>query len=162
MRFNPYSDAKEDALQDVGSNRFCNDVAFSPANPVNGEKLTLKCKTGEIAITANGTTTHDEADWIPANAMVIACTARVITTIGGASGNLSLGPDGAATAWCNAKASKLTAGAVINSYTEGAATGPTIVAAADVLRFTSGTGNFNGTGVVRVTIWYYELTTPTS
>jgi hypothetical protein len=134
----------------------------------NGEAWNLKAKSAIITCTTGGTTadTGDgsnagSAAFIPAGSMVIGAVAYVTTAITGASGNLSIGPVGAATAWLNAKASKLAAESTANSYTEGAATGPVLFATDTEVRITSGTGNFTA-GAVRVTFWFWTLDVPTS
>lgn len=126
----------------------------------NGAVLNLKVKTENLTLNT-GATTSDHSSWVPAGSCVIGVVAYVTTTITGATANMSLGTSGSATLWCNAKASKLATGTTMNSFTEGAATGPLISASAATLRFTSSSGNFSA-GAVRVTMFYYDLTVPTS
>jgi hypothetical protein len=137
--------------KDIGS--------FNLEQSNNNESLNIRCKSENLTLNTSATTSV-HTSWLPAG-MILGCVARVTSTITGATVNMSLGPSSATTAFCNAKASKLAIGTTMNSFTEGAMTGPIVLAAATNLTFTSSSGNITA-GAVRVTVYYLDLTVPTA
>lgn len=129
----------------------------------NGQNSVETFATEEITLNTGATTTDSSADLLPADAIILAVTTRVTTTITTAA-NFSVGDPTTATRFASALTG-LTAGSTSVGLRHQAgsittdATGPTQAAAAKI-RITT---NVNpGAGKVRVTVHYKKFTAATS
>lgn len=147
---------QNDVVIDVGDGR---KVGFPGGH---GETMMLKRKSAiiDIAATSISTVTATVTGWIPAGSLIMGVSGRVIATATGGTTTVAVGYTGATTAFAAAAAGLLTSGGSFESYTNGAATGPVLRAAATNLLFTAGGGTWTG-GKYRITMWYFSLAAPT-
>ena len=135
----------------------------SGVQTANGAESNVKSISESITLSTAGATTDSTADLLPANAIIKSVVARITTTITTAT-DWALG-DATTAARFAAANSTLTAGttAVGVAHRQGSvatdAAGPVQIAAAKLRITTTGTP---GAGVIRVTVFYEELTPPTS
>lgn len=117
----------------------------------------------ELFTPGSGTSADTAGLLLPANSLIIGVVARVTTGFSG-SGTLSIGD--ATTAARFASGVALTAGTTVTSLAtmnsaNTNAQGPVQTAAAKI-RLTRSTGSFNGTGAIRLVVFYRTLTAPSS
>ncbi len=123
------------------------------AAAVNGEALTFTSISANVTLNTGSTTTTSSLS-IPAGAMVLDVVGRVTTAITTAA-NYSVGVSGATTRYLNAST-----GIASGSTWVGIDTNPRKYTSATAIVLTT---NVNpGAGVVRVTVFYYLPTAPTS
>jgi hypothetical protein len=122
---------------------------------LNGQEVGIKAQTELTTIAAAATT--DTAITIPANAMVLGVAVRVTTVIPTAATFTVTGATSGTT--FNTGASVSTAAGTTN---KGTANCPYNNAAAQAIRITPNVAPAANTGRVRVTIFYIEVTAPTS
>lgn len=117
----------------------------------NGSALSLALV--EITVPGLSGTSVTVSAAIPAGAIVVACAARVITTITGAS-SFSLGYTGSTSAFGSG------IGTGVGTTAEGAIVPAPFASATNVILTSSG-GSFSG-GAVRLSVQYLSVTPPTS
>lgn len=128
---------------------------FSP-DP-NGARMQIKCVSTTVTAAVGATVTA--TNLIPANAKFWGVTTRITTTLGATTGTTgyTVGDGVDADRWGTAAA--VTSGTT-TSLPTAEPSGFTLAAANVVLTATG--GNFDGTGVVRVTVHYTDFAGPTS
>jgi hypothetical protein len=134
-----------------------NDLSFLGDS---GGKLTMKFKTVELTGMTGATVTA--TNFIPAGAIVMSLCARVTTLItSGAGVSWDLGHAGDTDEWGTGLA--FAAGTTVDStdWTAGTNAGINYPAATSVILDCDGANTFTA-GAVRLSMWYYETTAPTS
>lgn len=102
-----------------------------------------------------------DAALIPAGCMVLGVSARVTSSIGGCA-SIDVGIAGATDRFANDMGP--TAGSTSDMYANGTETQPRVYAAATSVRISAvgGAVNFDGTGTIKITVIYLDLTAQTS
>lgn len=158
--------AGSDASKGLGamSARWANVYAVaSHVASANGALGSLRTISEAITLSTSGTTTDSVANLLPANAIILSVSARVTTTITGAT-DWELG-DATTAARFLSPVATLTAGTTavgLNHLKGGVSTdaaGPVQTSAAQLRITTTGTPS---AGVIRVTVVYLDTTPPTS
>jgi hypothetical protein len=126
----------------------------SLANLVNGQALTVKAKTELLTIAAAATSTTTITK--PANSIILAVPVRVTVALP-VTTNFTVGDSGSATRFSTAAVAK-----AINSTDPGTKAGAYYNATAEGIVITPDSTPSDTTGRVRVTIYYLEVTPPTS
>jgi hypothetical protein len=121
-------------------------------------RVGLKVATTQTSA-LSGASVATTGTFIPANAMVVGVTCRVTTTITGAS-SFDIGLSGGDTdQWGNDVA--LTSGTTTTFANHQAAWTPTVYPSGGEVLLTANTSNFTG-GVVRINLYYFDLSAPSS
>ena len=134
------------------------------AATANGSNATVQTASELLTLSTAGLTTDTTANLLPAGAIILAVTARITTTITTTT-DWKLGDATVADRFTIANATK-TSGTTTIGLNQWIATrttagmGPDQAAAAKV-RVTC-TGSNPGAGAIRITVWYVQLTAPTS
>lgn len=129
----------------------------------NGSACILASASELLTLSTSGTTTDTTANLLPADAIILAVTGRVTTTITTAT-DWKLGDPTSAGRFSAVNAT-MTAGSTSVGMLQMAgdvatvALGPTQAAAAKVRVTTTGTP---GAGAIRITVWYLQFVAPTS
>jgi hypothetical protein len=124
------------------------------ANLVNGQAFQVKALTELTTIAAAATTTTTIQ--LPAGALILAVPVRVTVALP-VTTNFTVGDSGSATRFSTAAVSK-----AINSTDKGTKAGVYYNASATGVLITPDSTPSDATGRVRVTIYYIEVTPPTS
>lgn len=126
-------------------------VEGAGALSANGAGFVHRTLETDHSVSAGGSSV--EAGFLPANAIVYGVTARVLSTIGGAT-TLEMGVSGSTDRY----GSGIGVGA--GSWARGITGSPLAYYAATDLILTAVGGNFNGTGQIRLAVHFAELTLP--
>lgn len=135
------------------------------SNTINGQYMRFKqvSQLFDIAdaasITISTVTATSVANFVPANALILACTSRVIADLTGAATTWSIGVSGATTRYGTGLA--LTAGTTSDMSNHLVSVSPIYVATAVPIVFTSASGTWTG-GKIRVTLHYLTVRAETS
>jgi len=127
---------------------------LSITTAANGQSLGIKSLTELLTIAAAATSTTTIQK--PANSIILGVSVRVTTAVTCTS-TFTVGDSGSATRFSTAAVSK-----AVNSTDKGTAAGAYYNATAEGIVITPDTTPSDATGRVRVTIYYLEVTPPTS
>lgn len=123
----------------------------------NGALCKIKCASTLHTISSAGTSTATNA--IPAGALVLGVTAYNVSAVGG-TGTTQIGDGTTANLWANTMS--VLSGQSSNGTNFLAAASPKYYPTATSIVLTKSTGTYNGTGQVRLKVWYIDMTAPTS
>ena len=147
------------ASSNIGaSNGYWGDSFIGGVNSVHGEYVKFTSASTTVSSATGATITA--TNLIPAGAIVLGVDSRVTTAFsGGTVTAISIGDGTTATQWSNASA--ITLGATTNSTNYITTWTPRLYSSATSVVVTS-TGTFGATGVIRLTVYYWLTSAPTS
>ena len=126
----------------------------------NAETCNIKQATATIN-SSNGASTISATNLIPAGTMVIGVTTRVTTAFGTSNGltSITIGDSDTASLWGSSVPITLGSTTTMANF---ATVNPKYYTAAKNVVITANGGTFDATGQIRVTLYYVDLTAPTS
>ncbi len=136
-------------------------ASFIAGTGASGSTLQILTKTTTIAGAASATITA--SNFIPAGSIVLGLTSYVTSTFSNTSlTSMKIG-DGSTTNKFSSATMALTAGTTSNSLTDGAAaTAPLLYQAATSVVVTGNGASFTTNGIIRIVLFYIQVTPPTS
>lgn len=135
-------------------------ASFISGNGANGSSLNILTKTTTVAGAAAATITA--SNFIPAGSVVFGLTSYVTSTFSNTSlTSMKIG-DGSTTDKFSSATMALVAGTVSNSMTDGNMTAPFYSKAVTSVVITGNGASFTTNGIIRLVLFYWTVTPPTS
>ncbi len=135
-------------------------ASFIAGTGANGSSLNILTKTVTVAGSASATLTA--TNFIPAGSVVFGLTSYVTSTFSNTSlTSMKIG-DGSTTDKFSSATMALTAGTTSNSATDGNMTAPFYSKAATSVVITGNGASFTTNGIIRLVLFYWTVTPPTS
>lgn len=145
-------------VQGVQRGKFDSSGNFQ-ANGSNAQRTTIKTAMALLSNVSGASVTSSSL--IPAGAFVVGVSTRIVTSLGGGGGTTGYTVGDGTTANRFGTSAAITAGTTTTNSGASATFTGTFPAANNVV-ITAVGGNFNGTGDIRVSVHYIDITAPTS